>query len=115
MLEAFSTAIIYQTMFSLQRKFSIQCDSSTYNTASVVSIKSGCDIYSYYYSLIHLKLTLPSSGLEDVTGIVSATMLRNTVSDSNIVTPGNISNFNNTFIKSLFEQYNFPRLTNHNY
>ena len=30
---------------------------------------------------------LPNNGLEDVTGIVSATILRNTVSDSNMVTP----------------------------
>ena len=30
---------------------------------------------------------LPNRGFEDVTGMVSATMLRNTVRDSNIVTP----------------------------
>ena len=50
--------------------------------------------------------TLPSRGLDDVTGIVSATMFRNTVSDSNIVTPGNIY-FNNNIVYTFIVQWSY--------
>ena len=46
--------------------------------------------FCYQWKLVWLIGSLPSNGLSEVTGIVSDTVLRNTVNDRRIVTPEKI-------------------------